>query len=361
MTDSQDAQDTTTSGSSPLELLNSQRRQITVDYYDFSIRELLSMMVAGELNISPSYQRQFRWDEVAESLLIESIFLELPIPSLFAAIDKDFSWEIVDGLQRLSTLAHFVAEPPELTNKVARESPLRLDGLEKLPFLNGKRFSDLDADIRKYFIRRTMRITALGDQSDKEARFDLFERLNRGSVRLTEQEVRACVYQGAFLDFVEELAADERFVQLTKLQVSDEKNGTREELVLKFFAYLFDREEFKGRVDKFLNQYTAKALVSFDFDHGRQLFEKTVATIHQATNGEPFLRSATSVTPKNQLEAVLVGVGEILHSGAVPSLPSGQWLEDAELVSASTGGTNPRSMLKRRVDRARELFTSAKP
>lgn len=344
-----------------VEHLNEQRRRVNVDFYDFSIRELISMLSNAELNISPSYQRVFRWNEEAESRLIESVFLELPIPSVFAAINTDFTWELVDGLQRVSTIAHFVAQPSNVLEVIGRERSLKLSGLERLPELNGRTFGELPVELQTYFLRRTLRITALNDQTDRDARFDLFERLNRGAVRLTEQEVRACVFQGPVIDLIEELANDDEFVALTKLQKGNEKDGTREELVLKFFAYLNHQDSFRGKVAKFLTEYMKRAETSLDLREASQVFRAAVSSLFEITAGEPFLRSGVNVTPQNQFEAVLVALGQLHREEANIATPAAGWADDSELVDASTGGTNTRSMLDRRISRARDLLTGSPP
>jgi hypothetical protein len=83
----------------------------------------------------------------------------------------------------------------------------------------------------------------------------MFERLNRGGIALSPQEVRACIYRGDYAEFLREMAKNERFDSLLKLQKRKQSDGTKEELVLKFFAYLRDRNNFKGQVKEFLNQY----------------------------------------------------------------------------------------------------------
>ena len=178
--------------------LDIERRKVDVDYSDITIRELHRMLDQEEINSAPAYQRKFRWTEAAESRLIESILLGLPVPSLFVATNQDFTWEVVDGLQRLSSIAHFVGESDRLLSQIDKKAPLRLKELGTLTELDGKTYDDLEDDVKLYFMRRTLRVTALSDKSDLQVRFDLFERLNGGAVSLTPQEVRACIYRGAF-------------------------------------------------------------------------------------------------------------------------------------------------------------------
>ena len=108
--------------------LADERRRVDVSSVTFSVRELVRMFEEGELRIAPSYQRKYRWSESVASTFIESIFLGLPVPPIFVATNEDFELEVVDGLQRISTLLMFLAERPEFLSTVNRSKPLRLQG-----------------------------------------------------------------------------------------------------------------------------------------------------------------------------------------------------------------------------------------
>jgi hypothetical protein len=183
----------------------------------------------------------------------------------------------------------------------------------------------------------------------------VFERLNRGSVVLTPQEVRACVFQGPFNDFLVQLAGSEAFLSLLKLEKTQADDGTKEEVVLKFFAYFYARDQFKANVTKFLNKYMEDASENFPFDEARRLFESTVSQLAKIVDG-PVLRKNTYVTPLNQLEGILVGAADIIHAGGMLHDPGPGWLDDKALVEASTGGTNTRRKFDGRIERAKLLL-----
>jgi hypothetical protein len=336
--------------------LETQRQKVDVDHFDVTVRELVRMSAERELNRAPVYQRKFRWKEDAESRLIESLYLGLPVPSIFVAANQDGTWELIDGLQRISTLLHYVAEPREVLEQVDKDSPLQLSELRKLTSFNGILFADLPTPVQLAFFKRAIRVTVLSDKSDVDVRFDMFERLNTGGVALSAQEVRACIFRGEFSDFLRRLSEKEAFASLLKLQEANKNDGTKEELVLKFFAYVNDRNEFQGKVTDFLNAYMKAASQQFDYDAGEQLFDSVIGFLRQIIAGE-FLRPPANVTPQNQLEAVMVGIAEVLRSGNQLKAPEGDWLTDPQLVEASTGATNTRTKLNRRIDRARQLFS----
>lgn len=338
--------------------LEVERRKVDVASHDFSVRELVRMLEEGELSISPEYQRKYRWQADVASTLIESVFLGLPIPPIFVATNAEFQWEVVDGLQRLSTLLLFIANKPEHLALVNRDSPLKLQNLQKLSQLNGVAYDDLPVGLQRYFGRQPLQVISLTDKSNRSVRFDLFERLNAGAISLSPQEVRACIYGGAFNDFLERMTRHSHFESLLKLQELKQNDGTAAEEVLKFFAYKNRREEFDGKVKIFLNDFSSQAMTSFDFQKEEELFDRTFAFLSDVVGG-PFLRSTTAVTPLVQLEACAVAIADILESGAEPVHPGANWIEDEELVDASTGGSNTRSKLTRRLKRAREIFSGS--
>jgi len=202
-------------------------------------------------------------------------------------------------------------------------------------------------------------VTALSDKSNRETRFELFERLNAGGISLSPQEVRAAIFRGPFNDMLRELAYSEPFKSLVKLQRGKEDDGTREEQVLKFFAYHEARAEFDGRVTEFLNNYmelNANAKPN-ELAAKRELFAKVVARISAICGGGPFTRPGYGPTPLVELEGVLVGAAEVITSGGTITDPPSDWTSDEKLVSASKGGTNTRAALEARIERAKELLT----
>jgi hypothetical protein len=336
--------------------LTLERKKVDVSSHDFSVRELVRMLSDGELSITPEYQRKYRWKPEVASTFIESIFLGLPIPPIFVATNEGFQWEVVDGLQRLSSLLYFVATDPATLEIVSRSSSLKLAELQKLTQLNGLTYQDLPSALQIYFGRQPLQVISLTDKSDANVRFDLFERLNAGAIALSPQEVRACIYRGKFNAFIEDKSTDEAFLSLLKLQESNKHDGTSVEQVLKFFAYKNHRAKFDGKVKSFLNNYMGDSVKAFDYEREGEIFDRAVSWLSEVTDGGPFLRPNNSITPLVQLEACLVAAGEIYGQGAVPVAPGTGWIEDTQLVGASTGGSNTRAKLDRRITRAKELF-----
>lgn len=340
--------------------LKAQRKKVDVADINFSTREIVRMYIDEELIIAPSYQRKYRWPKNVASRFIESIFLGLPIPPVFVATNDNFSWEVVDGLQRISTLILYMSDDPKVRASVSTEEALKLQDLENLTQLNGRTYAELPQSLRLYLARQPLQVVTLTDKSDKSVRFDLFERLNTGSISLSAQEVRTAIYRGRFLSFIDRLADDGNLNSLLKLQDANKNDGTKTEQVLKFFAYKNNRNDFKGAVKKFLNDFAGsmdRDDSGFDYKLEERTFRDAMKFLTELMDGQPFLRDRTTVTPLVQFEAAAVGAGTLIQEGISPVSPTVDWMHDPELVGASTGGSNTRSMLDRRIGRAKSLFS----
>lgn len=338
------------------EQLANQRRKVDFDTYDIIVGQLISMVESGAIDVAPAYQRQFRWNDQKRAQLIESVFLGVPIPSLFMATNKDGTWELVDGVQRLSTLVQY-GGTKDARKKLNLKEPLKIDGLGKLSALNGTKFSDLPDSLRLHFNHRPIKVITLSDKSDLIVRFDLFERLNTGGVALTNQEIRACIYRGAFADFLEKLAADPNFLKAVRLTETQRKDGTKEECVLRFFAFLNRYKKFEHSVVDFLNEYMASATKSFDYDAGEKIFRETFKQLHSALPNGIVRGSTRNLTPINLYEGIAVGAALAIKArGKIATRKEASWIASDELKKATTGATNSLASVTKRIEYCRDRF-----
>lgn len=330
-----------------------ERRRVDFDSYDITVQQLLSMVSQKQINMAPAYQRQFRWDPPRQSLLIESIFLGIPIPNLFMATNPDGTWEVVDGVQRLSTLVHFAGDQKS-RNAISKPDALGLLGLEKLTQLNEMMFEALPTSVQTQFMLRPIKVTTLNDKSDLKVRFDLFERLNTGGVRLTDQEIRGCIYRGQFNDFLERMAKNRDFRRVVVLRESMETDGTREEYVLRFFAFLHAYKTFEHSVVDFLNDFMQGATKTFDYEANEQLFTRTFAEL--ARLFPTGINRRTRLTPVNLFEAIAVGAALTLRKRKTLLARVQTWVGSDELRALTTGATNNRKMVAGRIEFAARHF-----
>jgi Protein of unknown function DUF262 len=339
--------------------LNELKRKVDFNTYDISVKELISMVADGIIDIAPEYQRQFRWKEDRQSGLIESIFLGIPIPSLFMATNTDGTWELIDGVQRLSSIIHFAGSEEAkkrtiIKNKKTNLDPFKLEGLRKLETFNNKLFEQLPKSVQLDFLLKPMKITTLSDKSDLNVRFDLFERLNTGGVALTDQEIRSCVYRGKFNDFLKTLVKSNDFSEVVKLNETKNSDGTREEFVLRFFAFYYNYKNFDHSVVDFLNEYMESATKKFEFDENKGLFNKTFSELTKLPNG---ITKNRNTTPVNLFEAISVGAALALQESDALVLNNVEdWIQSEELKPLISGATNSRFKVVGRIEYARDKF-----
>ena len=326
------------------EQLSDQRRKVDFNTYDMSVKELISMVNEGEINIAPDYQRQFRWDEERQSKLVESIFLGIPVPSLFMATNADNTWEVIDGVQRLSTIINFAADiDSKARASIGHVEALKLINLNKLSSFNKCTYNDLPSNVQLDFRLKPLKVITLSDKSDRQVRFDLFERLNTGGVKLSDQEIRSCVYRGAFNDLIKKLATDSNFLQITKKPEKAFCDGTMEELVLRFFAYFYDRSSFSNDNKNLLD-------MELMFRRVCQILSELPYGVVKVAN-----RKNTSTV---MWEAVTVGLADALTTGKTQFRLDDfyEWVNEPEFVRYVTGATNSANMLNNRINYARNMF-----
>jgi Protein of unknown function DUF262 len=217
------------------------RRTIKSDGYPMSIGELTNLYRENELIIRPEFQRFFRWSDVQKSNLVESLLLGIPLPSIFVAQTEEGKWELVDGLQRISTILQLQGELKDETGNPWR--PLLLQPTKYLSALGGRRWIDDDAskslsDAQRLDIKRAkIDIKIIQRESSPQTKYDLFQRLNSYGSRLTAQELRSALLVAVspeFFSWIEGLANNQDFKESVLLsdRLLDERYDL--ELVLRF-------------------------------------------------------------------------------------------------------------------------------
>ncbi len=334
------------------EQLEKNRRSVSFDSYDITVRQLFDMVTEKAIDVAPDYQRHFIWDEERQSQLIESIFLGIPVPSLFMATNKDSTWEVIDGLQRLTTIVNFIGDDKTIKQINKNGKKLKIEGLEKLDTLNGLLYEDLPKTIQLGFTTRPIRVTVLNDRSDFNLRYDLFERLNTGGVTLHPQEIRNCVYIGEFNDFLKECVENTDFKSVVKLTKTAEKTGNLEELVLKFFAYFENRNKFVHGVKEFLNEYMEEKTKHFkNKTELLSIFEKTFHSLNQNLPNGIVRGNRKNITPIVLFEAISVGVADaLIQNTRIHKKSLIELLDNTELTKLTTGATNSKSKTIQRID-----------
>jgi hypothetical protein len=196
---------------------------------DFSIREFQSMKNDRDLILQPDYQRNYVATSKIASRLIESILMDVPIPVVFLAEESDGTMSIIDGQQRLTTFISF------LEGKFPDNRAFRLSSLNILSELNRKSFDDLNEQEKKKIRNTTIHSIIIKKESNPDIKFEIFERLNTGSTKLNENEIRNNLYRGNYIDLIKNLSENKKLNNLIRKDNFKKRMGYNG-LVLRFFS-----------------------------------------------------------------------------------------------------------------------------
>ena len=219
--------------------------KIRINPATLTVDLLLQRINDRALDMSPGFQRKGGiWTDGAQSRLIESMLIRIPIPALYVDATDDEHWLIVDGLQRLTALHRFMTT-----------GELRLQGLEFFTALDGKRFADLEARYQRRIKETQLILYKIEEGTPPNVKFNIFKRINTGGLPLSAQEIRHALNQGAAIAFLAELAGSREFKRATDNGISD-KRMADQECVLRYVAFTMMAYRTSD-LDTFLNEAMA--------------------------------------------------------------------------------------------------------
>lgn len=259
------------------------KRNIRTQASDPTIKRLCERIEKGKLKPQADFQRKYVWQTNAKlkSTLIESVFLDVPIPTIYTAEEEDGSEAVIDGQQRLLTFYSFL------------RNEFRLSGLTICKELNHKNYAalgEIDSDLQSKIDDYPLRVIKILKDSDHSVRFNIFERLNRGSVKLNDQELRNCVYRGTFNDFLKELVQSNVDYQIL-LGKKDHIRMQDVELALRFIAlYEWTYLKYKSPMKHFLNTFMKdhRDVDNYKLDQYKKVFKQTVSLVKTTFGNDAF-------------------------------------------------------------------------
>lgn len=253
------------------------RKEIRTDRLDMSFGEIINMYNEDEIIISPEFQRAFRWDVKKQTKFIESILLGIPIPPIFVAETNQNIWELVDGLQRMSTVLSFFGYL-----KDDDKNNLILEGGTILKGLEGHTINSIPLSFKLLIKRAVCRIEVIRFDSEYDMRYELFNRLNTGGVLLSNQEIRNCIfrmYDNTFNAFLKKLSDNELFRKYVSISESDKESMYYQELVLRYFTIKNRGAKFKENIQEHMDSYMleiSKNESKFDYIGEDNLFNRVL-------------------------------------------------------------------------------------
>lgn len=205
---------------------------------------------AIEMDTSSYFQRNPNlWSDEKKSQLIESILIRFPLPAFYFDGSDNNKWLVVDGLQRLSSIRHFVLD---------KQNPLRLTGMEFLTNLNGKTYDQLDLSLQRLIEETPVVVYLINPGTPADVKFNIFKRINTGGLKLEPQEIRHALFQGIPSKFIAELAELEEFKAATTWSIKSHRMLDRD-FANRFLAfYVFPYERYQPDLDTFMSKAMAK-------------------------------------------------------------------------------------------------------
>jgi hypothetical protein len=357
-----------------LDTLQQKARERTVktQNVEYDLETLVKRISRKSIKLDPDYQRRHRWSLETSSRLIESLILNIPIPIIFLSQDVDVDDEtsestarytVIDGQQRLTAIYDY------LRNDFA------LEGLETLPELNGSYYKDLPPFLIRRLEERTIKCMRIDSTVDAQVKFDIFERLNTGSVRLESQELRNATARGPFNVAIKQMAKLPEFRSLIQVPEEDPDANSKVqkmedvELVLRFFALRNGR--YKS-LKKGFREFLTASLVEFNEWGDEQIASATEEfavymrfIYSHAADGAPFAKYRMDGQKRMSsfnaavFDAVAVGLAEVYTAEALKEEPaaviaklkgSRVLFENEEFFNAVSGSVNDGAKVVARID-----------
>ncbi|MFJ8190236.1 DUF262 domain-containing protein [Streptomyces sp. NPDC096094] len=347
-----------------------------------TINLLMSRLSNGMIDLAPDFQRRAGiWSDERQSRLIESLLLRIPIPSFYAAeLDdsswtQDSSWAIVDGIQRLTAIARFIA-PKALAEAAGMDAgPLRLRGLEYLKKdFEGKGYEDLTGRLQIRLNETQVVVHVIRPGTPEEVKFNIFARINTGGLPLTRQEIRHALIPGPARQMLSSLAGSAEFLSATGNSVGSARMADRE-MVLRALAFMLtapdsfkyqDFDQFLAHTMRLINRLPEDARASL-----ARHFRKSMTTAEMIFGKHAFRKLYPGQEWRNPVnkalfESVAVNLSE-LDGAQLGTLVASrekvlagyqQLMADRDFERAVSVGTGDRAKVHVRFGRVRDLFST---
>ena len=221
-----------------------------------SCADLFRLYKVSQLEIMPDYQRDVVWTPAAQTRFVDSLVKQLPIPSMCISLDyKTDKRQVVDGLQRMSVIIKFFSDMnwrlsniDDIDKRIANK---------KVGFI-----SQQHPEIYRRIENTTLPVTVLrcdlSKRNHREFIFTIFHRLNTGGLKLTNQEIRNCIYSGPFNELLRDIVNSDLFVNVFSIKTSGRYRQSNEELVLRILSFAAEFVQYKGPLSKHLNEFMSK-------------------------------------------------------------------------------------------------------
>lgn len=325
-----------------------------------SCADLYRLYKEGVLDIQPEFQRDVVWKLPEQTVFIDSLIKQLPIPSMCFSLDFNTQkWQVVDGLQRMTSIVNFLDEKKEW--RLSRRSDInsKISGRTNFDIKDGdEETSILYRKIQNLSLPITVIRCDLTKADHSEYLFTIFHRLNSGGSRLNHQEIRNCIYSGPFNDLLRDLDKSSKWKVIKNLLPAKGARFRSIELILRFFALYKGEEKYTGNMPAFLNTFmrdNRKIDIALSQELS-QLFNETV---------ELLLRAADNAKEKKVgytlFEAALIGIAHNRNhlrntNDVIIGSMLSRLINSAE-ISLKLNDTTGTEAVKQRILKSRVIFS----
>lgn len=339
--------------------IDEMRNSLTTDHMDMSFGELTGMYERGELVIDPSFQRLYRWTPEQKTRFIESIILGIPIPPIFVAEDKNGAWELVDGLQRISTILSFFGQLKNVSSKSVNNWNFVEASL--LPSLEGFSAQSLPPRYLLNLKRAVCRVEVIKWNSKWDMRYELFNRLNTGGSILNEQEIRNCIFRSGlkkFYAFIDEAKNNEQFKKITGLSLKQKQRLVDEDLIVRYVALVNDWQKVDAAISVYVTSYM-KHMLDIGGDIPTVVAKKFYQCVTIASKIGPSVFRIGSTFSPSLFDAIMVGMSiDLKYFGehSVDFAQAVKELKNSAEFKALRGGAGSKNRTRRKLAIAVGIF-----
>ena len=341
--------------------IENSRNTLQTDKLDMSFGEIMNMYERDEIIINPDFQRLYRWTDYQKTRFIESVIIGIPIPPIFVAEDSQGRWEVVDGLQRLSTIFSFFG----VLKNMPEKNNWMLGAGDMIQTLDGFTCDTLPLKIQLNIKRSSFRIEIIKWNSQYDLRFELFNRLNTGGTPLTNQEIRNSLYRSIsskFNDYLKELSAYQNFVDVVDIPQEKIAQLYLEELVLRFLSLYRNRQHVNKSIALHMTDFMKQCVENdnFKYDQYSQIFKKTFDILRRVGTG--IFNSANREFSTAIYDTTTIGIAENIHlySEKKPVVIKEKINEvksdEVYQKMVRSGGNNSVQRVKKRLEFANSIF-----
>lgn len=339
--------------------LEETRNSLSTDRLDMSFGEIMSMYERSEIIIDPDFQRLFRWDTYQKTRFVESILIGIPVPPIFVAEDELGRWELVDGLQRISTIFSFfgiLRSLPDKNNWIMTKGDIAND-LENLAC------KDLPLKFQLNIKRASCRVEIIKWNSAFDMRYELFNRLNTGGSELTDQEIRNAIFRGVskdFNSFLRRCAELPEFISIIQPTERQLEQLYMDELVLRFCSLFDYKEELSDNISQHMTAYMKIAVSQPEnIPPLEKAFVESLKILSPI--GKEVFRGSNNVFSTSLYDCVTIGISKYIGRYSTERtdviIQKIQELKASENFKKASGSASAsKSRIMKRIEVADEIF-----